>query len=186
MEIFFYYIFLFTTLLLLFEISTLQLLLYLHYFREFSKKRFARAKRSEARYYFNRNDYEKAIEYYKEALEVNTYHSGAWFTLGCAYMRNKQMVEAAKAFGQVVSIDETQGEAWANMAASLSIQGKKAEAFSALQQAVKHNENSWRIWQNLMFVALETQKFKTFLEAIEKLLRLEQVKVQIFLNVYPK
>ncbi len=143
--------------------------------RELSNKRFARAKRSEARYYFNRNIFEPAIECYKEALTVNTYHSASWFTLGCAYLKVQRYAEAVTAFGQVVSIDETQGDAWANMAAAFSIQNKKNEAFNALQQAVKYNENSWKIWQNLMFVALESQKFKTFFEAIDRLLKINQV-----------
>jgi len=60
------------------------------------------------------------------------------------------------------------------MASAFSIQGKKLEAFNALQQSVKHNENSWRIWQNIMFVALECKKFKNFLEAIERLLKINR------------
>jgi len=142
----------------------------------FSNKRLARAKRAEARFNFNRGNFEKAIECYKDSLQVNTYHAASWFTLGCAYLKVQKFQDAVVAFSQVVSIDETQGEAWANMASAFSIQGKKLEAFNALQQSVKHNENSWRIWQNLMFVALESKKFKVFLEAIDKLLKLNRVR----------
>jgi len=91
-------------------------------------------------------------------------------------LKTNQYQDAVVAFGQVVSIDESQGDAWANMAAAFSVQGKKLEAFNALQQAVKHHENSWRIWQNLMLVSLECKKFKAFLEAIDRLLKINQVK----------
>jgi len=141
---------------------------------ELSNKKFARAKRSEARFYFNRNNFEKAIECYKDALQINTYHASSWFTLGCAYLKVEKYQDAVVAFGQVVSIDETQGDGWANMAAAFSVQGKKLEAFNALQQAVKHHENSWRIWQNLMMISLECRKFKAFLEAIDRLLKINQ------------
>lgn len=101
-------------------------------------------------------------------------------------MKVNKYQDAVVAFGQVVAIDETQGEGWANLSAAFSVQGKKNEAFGALQQAVKHNEKSWRIWQNLMVIALEIKKFKVFLEAVERLLKLEQVtefSELLFINV---
>jgi tetratricopeptide (TPR) repeat protein len=144
-------------------------------FRKLSNKRFARAKRIEGNYWFAKGEFEKAIKAFKKALDVNSYHSSTWFTKGCAHLRIKDYQEAAMSFGRVVSIDETQGEAWANMAAALTMSGKKAEAFSALQQAVKHHENNWKIWQNFMMVALESKKFKAFLEGVEKLISLKHV-----------
>ena len=149
---------------------------------KFSGKKFARAKRSEASYWFNKGEFPKAIKAFKKAVGVNAFHANSWFTLGCAYLKVKQFRDAALAFGRVVTIDENQGEAWANMAAALSMDGKKLEAFHALQQAVKNCENSWRIWHNYMMVALENKKFKPYLESIEKLLTLNHVRDFIFFN----
>jgi len=56
---------------------------------KFSKKKFARAKRMEARYWLIKNEPQKAIKAFKKALGVNNFHASTWFTLGCTYLKVK-------------------------------------------------------------------------------------------------
>lgn len=148
------------------------------YYREawmMSKKKSSRAARSLAAHYFYvKQDYNKAIKHYERALAINSYTPSASFTLGAAYMRVGKFKESAKAFGNVVAIDETQGDAWGNIAVCLLQMNKKVEAFAVLEQAVKHSERSWKMWQNYLIVALETKKFYAFFRAIEKLIELNR------------
>ena len=139
-----------------------------------SKKKFARAKRSLARLYFSRQDYEKAIKAFKKALEINNFNAASWFTLGCIYLKKNDFCEGIKAFGSCVQIDESNGEAWANLSACFLKDERKKEALSCLEQAVKYNENSWRIWSNLMFLSIELKKFARFLESVQKLVNLQK------------
>jgi len=139
-----------------------------------SEKRFARAKRSLAYAYFHQGNFQKSINAYQKAVGINRYHSSSWFTLGCAYLKVKDFQNAVTSFSQVVTIDESQGEAWANLSAAFSSMGKKTEALSTLEQAVKYCENSWRMWHNYMIIALESRKFSKFLEAMQKLVFLQQ------------
>jgi tetratricopeptide (TPR) repeat protein len=116
----------------------------------------------------------RSIRSYKKALHANSYHAGAWFTLGCAYLKTNDYRSAIQAFSSCVQIDESQGEAWANLSAGLQQEGKKLEALATLEQAVKHCEGSWRMWQNLMILSLELKKFSKFLEAVERIVQLQQ------------
>lgn len=43
--------------------------------------------RSKARVLFFNQEYEKAIECYNKAFEINRLYPNEWFTCGCAYMK---------------------------------------------------------------------------------------------------
>lgn len=62
--------------------------------------------RSLARYHFFQNDFKKSIECYETALAINRLFPDAWFTLGCAYMREGDWQNAIFAFGNSISIDD--------------------------------------------------------------------------------
>jgi len=141
---------------------------------QLSNKKYPRAKRSLGRYHFLKGNFQKSIKSYVKALEINSYHGASWFTLGCAYLKVQDNANAAKAFGRCVQIDETSADAWANLATAFRLDGKGLEAYNALCEAVKQNERSWKLWQNLLIISLENKKFRSFFEAIENLVELEQ------------
>jgi tetratricopeptide (TPR) repeat protein len=74
-----------------------------------SEKRFGRAMRSLGWIYFNKNEYEKAIECFRKATSVNYYNPNTWFTMGTCYIRLNQFEKAILPFAESVRIDETQG-----------------------------------------------------------------------------
>lgn len=90
-------------------------------------------------------------------------------------MKVSEFGNAAKAFSRCVQVDESNADAWANLATSFKLDGKGNEAYHALCEAVKQNERSWKLWQNLLIISLENKKFRSFFEAIENLVELEQV-----------
>ncbi|KAG7400034.1 Tetratricopeptide repeat domain 27 [Phytophthora boehmeriae] len=135
-----------------------------------SKQRFARAKRSLGRHYFEQGDPEAAIPHYKEAVRVGPMHTGAWFTLGALSMRVHYWDLAMRAFTRVVQLEPDNGEAWGNLGSIHLNNQRFAEAFAVLQEALKQKRHMWQMWENYALCAMETKRYGEAMYAMHQLL----------------
>ncbi|RLN67329.1 hypothetical protein BBP00_00001715 [Phytophthora kernoviae] len=135
-----------------------------------SKQRFARAKRSLGRHYFEQGDPETAIPHYKEAVRVGPMHTGAWFTLGALSMRVHSWDLAMRAFTRVVQLEPDNGEAWGNLGSIHLNNQRFAEAFAVLQEALKQKRHMWQMWENYALCAMETKRYGEAMYAMHQLL----------------
>ncbi|CUG87189.1 Hypothetical protein, putative [Bodo saltans] len=115
---------------------------------ELSKHKMAAPMRALAKLAVEREHYEKAVEYFENAVIVNPIFGGDWFTLGFATMRLKNYERSGEAFTRVCQIDPNDAFAWNNLASVMLQQGKVRPAFNAMSQALRNNRRSWRMWQN--------------------------------------
>lgn len=137
-----------------------------------SKKRFARAKRSLGRHFFEKGDYETAIPHYQDSVEVNPMNTGAWFTLGAMAMRSEKWSLGLRAFTRVVQLEPDNGEAWGNIGSIHMRNDQYAEAFSVLQEALKQKRHMWQMWENYALCAMETERYGEAIYAMHQLLDL--------------
>jgi Tfp pilus assembly protein PilF len=135
-----------------------------------SKQRFARAKRSLGRYYFEKGDVEAAIPHYVEAVRVGPMHTGAWFTLGALAMRIHRWALAMRAFTRVVQLEPDNGEAWGNLGSIHLHNQRYAEAFAVLEEALKQKRHMWQMWENYALCAMETRRYGEAMYAMHQLL----------------
>ncbi|KAL9082212.1 MAG: hypothetical protein Q9159_006608 [Coniocarpon cinnabarinum] len=92
---------------------------------EISNGRYARAQRSLGRYYFMKQDAEKAAEAYAKSLKVNQLDGQTWFAYGCCLLELSRFQEAVEAFARTVQLDDHDAEAWSNLAAALVRRGPR-------------------------------------------------------------
>ncbi|CAG9317586.1 unnamed protein product [Blepharisma stoltei] len=156
---------------------------------EISNHRYTRSQRSLARISFDEGNFEKAIEHYKLALEINPLYANCWFTLGCAQMKLQKWEDAALSFRKLVHVDGTIAEGWNNLAASYIQMEKYEEAFTAMYHGVKYDRMNWKMWENLLILSIQVRKISQTIESIRSLLRLNQTrnideKVFVALNWY--
>ncbi|ETO81351.1 hypothetical protein F444_04362 [Phytophthora nicotianae P1976] len=135
-----------------------------------SKQRFARAKRSLGRYYFEKGDHEAAIPHYEDAVRVGPMHTGAWFTLGAIAMRVRRWALAMRAFTRVVQLEPDNGEAWGNLGSIHLHNQRYAEAFAVLEEALKQKRHMWQMWENYALCAMETKRYGEAMYAMHQLL----------------
>ena len=88
--------------------------------------------------YFEMRDFEKAEEYYKEALEVNPDNAPAHFNLGNICDEWGQHQEAAKFYAQAIQLDPSYADAHYNFALL-------CEHVNLQMEAIKH----WRAYIKL-------------------------------------
>ncbi|KAG2790706.1 hypothetical protein PC129_g2533 [Phytophthora cactorum] len=135
-----------------------------------SKQRFARAKRSLGRHYFETGDHEAAIPHYEDAVRVGPMHTGAWFTLGAIAMRVQRWALAMRAFTRVVQLEPDNGEAWGNLGSIHLHNQRYAEAFAVLEEALKQKRHMWQMWENYALCAMETKRYGEAMYAMHQLL----------------
>jgi tetratricopeptide (TPR) repeat protein len=145
---------------------------------EISNNKYARAMRSLGSYEYKRENYEAAIDCYQKALEINPLFEGSWYILGCAAMFAENWPVGARAFQQVVALDDDQPEAWNNLASIYIKMDKKTDAFLALKQATKIKFDSWKMWQNLLFVSADVGQFADAIYAMQRVVELRWDKVR--------
>mmetsp|Transcript_9580 Transcript_9580/g.9532 ORF Transcript_9580/g.9532 Transcript_9580/m.9532 type:complete len:226 (+) Transcript_9580:904-1581(+) len=143
---------------------------------EISNHRYTRSQRSLARISFDAGNFEKAIEHYKLALEINPLYANCWFTLGCAQMKLRKWEDAALSFRKLVHVDGTIAEGWNNLAASYIQMEKYEEAFTAMYHGVKYDRMNWKMWENLLILSIQVRKIPQTIESIRSLLRLNQTR----------
>lgn len=129
-----------------------------------SDQRYARAQRSLGKYYFKRDELQKADEAYAKSLKINPLNHSIWFALGCVRLKLEDWNGAVDAFTRAVQADDQDAESWSNLAAALlqlpqsatsDPQKHTREAFVALKRAANFKRESYRIWQNLLQVAIQ-------------------------------
>ncbi|GLD99365.1 hypothetical protein PINS_up008084 [Pythium insidiosum] len=139
-----------------------------------SQRRYARAKRSLGRHFFERGDYETAIRHYEESVEVNPMNASSWFVIGTMSMRLQDWARGLRAFTRVVQLEPDNGEAWGNIGSIHMSNGKFHEAFAVLQEALKQKRGMWQMWENYAYCALQTERYGEVLYAMHQWLDLRQ------------
>ncbi|KAG9291160.1 hypothetical protein G9A89_013032 [Geosiphon pyriformis] len=139
---------------------------------EISNYRFARAMRSLGSHWFQQQQYQKSIDCYKKALQINPLFENSWFIQGCAAMRIDDWDIAINAFLRVITIDSENSEAWNNLASIFLKQDRKMDAFNAFQQALKQNYDNWKVWTNYMYTAIDIGEFSEAIRAMQRVVDL--------------
>ncbi|WWC69222.1 uncharacterized protein I206_103159 [Kwoniella pini CBS 10737] len=152
---------------------------------EISNKTSSRSMRSLGALYVGGQDYEKAIECFKSALEINPLYARVWFTLGVCYSRLERWNEAKDAYRRQVGVEEDDAEGWNNLAAvylRLGEENKKDSedvksatfenkhlAWRALRQGLRFAYGNWRMWQNYMIVSIDVGELSEAARAMTRI-----------------
>ncbi|QPG73876.1 hypothetical protein FOA43_001191 [Brettanomyces nanus] len=137
--------------------------------------RYANAKRSLARYYYNppkasgiKRDLQKAIDHMYDCLTADPISFANWYFYGCLGLEVSNYVLASEAFRRCLSIDTDSPYAWSNLASALIKLHQLPEAFHALGKAVNVGDvskGSWKVWENYLIVAVKLGKWNEVLNA---------------------
>jgi len=141
---------------------------------EFSKHKFARAKRSLGLVAMQKNEFAEAIKHYSEALAINPQYPTSWFRLGCCALKINDLTVAQRGFSRVVQMHTDDAEAWNNLAAVYVSQNKKKEAFQALMHALQIKNDNWKIWENYIKIAIDIREIAECLRGLTELLKIKE------------
>jgi len=143
-----------------------------HYERalEVSKGKYSGAYIALGKYYSEKGDFAKAVEYFKDAVDVKPLSPNVWFQLGALSMRLEDWPTALKAFTEVVQQEPEEGDAWANVAAIHMHNKEPSEAYPALNESLKLNRNNWRVWISKLYTCMDLKKYDEAIQACQVLI----------------
>jgi tetratricopeptide (TPR) repeat protein len=92
--------------------------------------------------------YEKAIEYYDQAIKMNKSCAEAWNGKGLALAYQENYEEALACYQKAIEINPLYVDAWNNMGWSLEELIKYEEAIECYDKAIKIDPNNYDVWNN--------------------------------------
>lgn len=87
-------------------------------------------------------NYDKAIEYYRKATELNPKNAWTWFNLGVVYVNLKEDEKALESFAKSLELKPDNAWSLAYIGLLLSKHGMQEEALQAYDKAVELAPNN--------------------------------------------
>lgn len=122
----------------------------------------------EGKTYYNNGEYDKAIEIFKKAVELNPDNELNWHWLGTSYNQNGQYQEAIQSLLKAVELNPNKGVNWYYLGNSYINNEKYEDAIKSLLKATELNSNDYQSWLNLAISYIHNEQYE---EAIEPLLK---------------
>jgi tetratricopeptide (TPR) repeat protein len=125
--------------------------------------------------YSRLGDDEKAIKYYKKAIDqpfLPQLKLGAYNNLAGIFQRQNNFPKAQKLYEEMIKIEPKFAISYYNLGMSLKSQGNFVGAIKAYQQAIALNPNQAEAYQNLAVVLLKIGKLPECLSAFETAINL--------------
>jgi len=114
--------------------------------------------------------YQKAVDYYRQALEINPEYAAAHYNLGNAYLALKKYDRAEAAFRRAVELDRHLVQAYLNWGNLYLETGRFEQAERVLQQGVNQNPGAAELYVGLglsfHFRGLYSQAANSFRQAL--------------------
>ena len=133
----------------------------------------------EGKTYYNNGEYDKAIEIFKKAVELNPDNELNWHWLGPSYNKNGQYQEAINSLLKAVELNPNDYLNWHWLGNSYNQNGQYQEAINSLLKAVELNSNDEYNWY---WLGNSYNKNGQYQEAINSLLKAVELNLDDYLN----
>lgn len=102
--------------------------------------------------YGRQKNYEKAVEEFKKAVEINPNYADAYHNLGNTYIEMGKIEEALESYQKAVSINPNLWQSYQNIAAIYFERGNYQKSYEMIKKAAETNPNDPNIQGNLKII----------------------------------
>ncbi len=88
-----------------------------------------------------KNDLDRALDWYKKAVQTYEFDSIYYFNLGNAFSMKGQFHIAEEAYRKAIDLEDDYFQAWLNLGHAIAKQGRAQEAAKALRKAASLSQN---------------------------------------------
>ena len=110
--------------------------------------------------HFQKNEYDKAIEYSKNALEIDQEFTKAWQTLGASYYKKSEYDKAIKYYDNALEINPEMAGVWYGLGVSYYAKKKYPNAIECYKKTLKINPEFEIAWEGLRLAYTAISDFK--------------------------
>jgi tetratricopeptide (TPR) repeat protein len=118
--------------------------------------------------YNKMNEFEKAIEMHKKAIEKNPDFYKAWVNLGIVYRLTGDFDQAEQCYLKAMDLEPEYAELYVSLGALYIFQGKYQEAVKYLERSVELDKRLPVAWSNLAFAYATIGQFEKAQAALKK------------------
>ena len=128
---------------------------------------------STAMFYYIKEDYEKALPFFKQYLQTNPDFEDAWFYAGVCYVKLGRNQEAIQAFKQAIRLKPDYADAHNNMGIAYDDLGRHQEAIQAYKQAIRLKPDDADAHYNLGVTYSKLGRYQEAIQAYKQAIRLK-------------
>lgn len=114
----------------------------------------------------NDRHYDRALEYFNKAIEMNSENDFAWGDRGLMLDKKGRKNEALESFSRALEIDSSNSITWHNKGLTLLKLGRLAEGVECFNKAIEINEKYAKAWYNkgrgLSMLGKESESQRSF------------------------
>ncbi len=122
--------------------------------------------------YYEKNDMDRAIDYYKKAIRLEPESLEAFVNLGNAYFANEEFRKSIEAYKVALQLDPEDSNIYSNLGVAYIELGDKNEAIKYLTQAIMLNPHNESAHYNLGILYAMNDESDKAIEQYDKLLEL--------------
>jgi len=139
--------------------------------------------------YYDMENFEKAIEYYKEAVEFDPFDPILLNNLALSYFQNEQIDLSIETIKKAIELNPYEAEYYDNLAMMLYEKGEVEECLKELYKAIEVNPSFSQAHADLSLIYYDLEKYEDAEEEIKKAIEIEPdnaVYHAILSNIYLK
>ena len=137
----------------------------------------------EGKTYYNNGEYDKAIEIFKKAVELNPNDDDSWRLLGNSYNRNGQIEEAIKYYLKAAELNPDDSRNWFNLGISYSNNEQYKEAINSFLKVVELNPDDSYSWYGLGNSYIKNKQVEDAIKSLLKATELNSNDYQSWLDL---
>ena len=137
----------------------------------------------EGKTYHNNGEYDKAIEIFKKAVELNPNDDDSWRLLGNSYNRNGQIEEAIKYYLKAAELNPDDSRNWFNLGISYSNNEQYKEAINSFLKVVELNPDDSYSWYGLGNSYIKNEQVEDAIKSLLKATELNSNDYQSWLDL---
>lgn len=137
----------------------------------------------EGKTYYNNEEYDKAIEIFKKAVELNPDDDDSWRWLGNSYNRNGQVEEAIKYYLKAAKLNPDDSRNWFNLGISYSNNEQYKEAINSFLKVVELNPDDSYSWYGLGNSYIKNEQVEDAIKSLLKATELNSNDYQSWLDL---
>jgi len=146
---------------------------------------FASAERfySDGLSFLRSGNYEKALSYFKKAVEMNPLHADAYFGMGYCNGELGRWKEAINSYKQAIEIKPRYAEAYNNLGIAYYNLGRFEDAVKSYKRAIEIKPDLAEAYNNLGMVYCKLGRRKDEIESFKKAIRIKSDYAEAYLNL---
>ena len=137
----------------------------------------------EGNQYYQKYKFEKAIEAYEKAIEIDLDSDIACYNIGLAYAKLSKFEKAIEAYEKAIEIKPDSHEAYYNMGVAYFRLGKYQKEIEAYKKAIEIKPDSHEAYDNMGAAYTELGEFKEAIEAHEKAIKIKPDSHKAYYNM---